>query len=85
MQTYKAIIPTDNIIKEINNIIVLKDKFPINKKLISPIKNIIIPTININVSGIVENDIIPSNEYLVNLIKLHLDVPYFLFSGIYGT
>ena len=71
-----------NNIKDRNKIIVLCDKFPTNKKLIKPIINNIIPIINIILSGLFENDIKPSNEYLISLYIDHLDVPCTLFSGV---
>ena len=64
---------------------VLLAKLPINKKLTSPTINTNKPNIEIAFIGLVEKDTIPPNEYLTNFIKDHFEVPYNLFSGVYGT
>ena len=74
--------PIDNIIREINKIIVLLDKFPIKIKLSNPTINASTPIINTDFIGLVENDIIPPSEYLSSLYNDHLEFPYILFSGM---
>ena len=63
----------DNIINDKNNIIVLLAKDPNRIKFKNPIKNVTTPSININLLGLVENEIIPLKEYLISFIRDHLN------------